>query len=364
MDSIVELFIGVATGGSKLIDPLYAPSVMARRRSKNRTRSLQPAVMRINYRIPANATAVYADLFQSLSQVNRRFMRQGYNLAIANVRITTLAAALPTAPTTAYVNTLPHTWATANSWMKSFSLWKKQQDEALENSDSEETAARFRDFKIYADLDHVAAGTAANLQPWTLGPGVTGVLSAGLITTSNALPSEEWMHSEIVVPNDGAPGNTLQYSLHMVGGDIGAPTYSKGMIQGYADSRSTPQSPDPVGPTISASWMQEMFDVGNDNLLVTNNAQDRNNELPYDQDDYPGGDTNMVELECQGYVNNMSTVGVTTFNTGPFTAPCGLLRFDFNGQTTEHTAGAYNIVTVELVPGNHRGYLAETMEEF
>jgi len=341
---------------------------MARRSFKNKTRSLPPAVMRINYRIPANATAVYADLFQSLSQVNRRFMRQGYNLAIANVRITTLAAALPTAPVTAYVNSLPHTWSTANSWVKAFSAWKRQQDEAIEDSGSESSVSAFRDFKIHADSDHVATGFSNNLQPWTLGPGVTGVMTGGLITTSNVLPSEDWDSSQIVIPNaaadaSGTVNQPVEYELHMVGASTAS---SRGLIEGYQASRSYPQSPDPVTPVIGAwdNWMGNMFDVGGDHSDVVDNATDRNDELPYDQTEYPGGPANFVELECQGYVNNMSTVGVTTFNTGPFTAPCGLLRFDFNGQTTEHTAGAYNIVTVELVPGKHRGYLAETMEEF
>jgi len=335
---------------------------MARRKSNKKARALQPAVMRINYRIPANSTAVFADLFQTLSGANRRFMRQGQNLAIANVRITTLPAAAPTAPVTAYVNSLPHTWSVANSWMKSFSLWKRQQDEALADSTSGDVAARFRDFKIYADADHVTAGFAQNLQAWTLGPGVGGVLSAGLITTSSLLPPEDWDATSIVIPNDGAPGVTNEYYLHMVGNDLGAT--SKGMIKGYALSRAVPTSPDPVAPNIVNSYLQEMFDVGNDNELVTESAQYENNELPYDQFTYPGDDGNMDELECQGYVHNASTVGVSTFNTGPFTAPCGLLRFDFAAQAAESPSGAYNIVTVELVPGPSRGYLLESMEEF
>ena len=55
---------------------------------------------------------------------------------------------------------------------------------------------------------------------------------------------------------------------------------------------------------------------------------------------------------------------VTKFNTGPFTAPCGLIRLDFRDQSAVGDVGTFNIVTVELVPGNHRGYLCESMEEF
>jgi len=349
--------LGCATGGSKLIDPLYTHRGMARRKSKART--LQPAVMKMNFVVPQGTQTSYISISHSVSRLNRRFYRQGLNWAVANVTVTQLPAAATGSGSTAYVNTIPHTWSVANAWMKSFSLWKKQQDEALENSDSIETAARFRDFKISMEDGHTV-GT--DLSPVSIGPGRTfGPFQTGLLAGQQIDPSEEWMSSEIVVPNDGAPGNVNQYNLHMVGVDV--PT-SKGMIQGYADSRDVPQSPDPAGPLVSASWMQEMFDVGNDNLLVANNAQDRNNELPYDQDAYPGGSTNFIELECQGYSLNRSTIGLNTFKTGPFTAPCGLIRLDFLDDTIIEGSTNQNVITVELVPGNHRGYLAETMEEF
>jgi hypothetical protein len=141
---------------------------------------------------------------------------------------------------------------------------------------------------------------------------------------------------------------------------------SRGIIDGYEHSRAYPQSPDPASPAIdnTANWMRLMFDVGNDSSEITENATERNNELPYPQADYPGSQNNMNQLETQGYVLNASTVGVTTFNTGPFTAPCGLIRLDFQTQSSEGDVGTFNVITVELVPGSHRGYLCETMEEF
>ena len=176
--------------------------------------------------------------------------------------------------------------------------------------------------------------------------------------------SEQWLSSEIVIPNDGAPGVTNQYTMHMVGPDVNGVGGSKGVINGYATSRAYPQSPDPVSPTVSNSWLLEMRDVGDDSTEVMDNAEFRNNELPYDQDEYPGGATNFVQLETQGYNWNQSTTGINTFNTGPFTAPCGLIRIDFLFQTPVPGSNGDNIIEVCLVPGNHRGYLAETMEEF
>lgn len=332
---------------------------MARRKSKART--LQPAVMKLNFRVPANSLRQYIDISECLSRVNRRFYRQGMNWAVANVRMSVLPAAAG-APTVAYVNSLPHTWSTANSWVKAYNAWKSQQDDAIAAMGGQSGVGAFRDFKIFADSDHVAQTFANNLDPYTLGPGtIAGPPPAGLQTGTTILPAEEWLHSQVVIPNDGAPGVTGEYSLHMVGASA---ANSKGIINGYEFSRSYPQSPDPATPQMSTSWLNRMHDVGDDNNEIIDNAEDRNDELPYDQNAYPGGGSNFDQLECQGYVLNTSTVGVSTFNTGPFTAPCGLIRLDFNGQTASNEMGYYNIVTIELVPGKHRGYLAETMEAF
>jgi len=335
---------------------------MAKRSFNKKARALAPAVMKLHFVVPVTGTGSstsYISISNAVSRLNRRFYRQGLNWAIANVKVSQLQGTAAASGSTCYVNTIPHTWTTANAWMKSFSLWKKQQDDALMASDSMETAARFRDFKIRMEFSH---DLATNLSPVSVGPGrVVGPFQTGLISSSPVQLSPEWIQSQIVVPNDGAPGVTNEYSLHMVGPDV---TTSKGMIQGYSDSRDRPHSPDPDAPIISLGWMQEMFDVGGDSTDVTDNAQFRNNELPYNQDAYPGGSTNFVELETQGYNWNQSTVGINTFHTGPFTAPCGLIRIDFLNQAELAGSTNQNLITVELVPGNHRGYLCETMEEF
>lgn len=333
---------------------------MAKRKYNQKARALQPAVMKMNFVVATNAASQYISLSHCASRLNRRFYRQGLNWAVANVKVTTLPALNSALGSVCYVNSIPHTWSVANAWLKTMKLWKKQQDEALASSDSLETAARWRDFKISMDNQHVV-GT--DLDPVTLGPGtVVGPFPTHVAFNSDLSISEEWLSSEIVLPNDGGPGVAGQYRLHMVGADVGGPTNSKGMIQGYADSRATPTSPDPTGPVISGSFLAEMFDDGSTLDEVAVNAQNRNDELPYDQDAYPGGSTNMVQLETQGFNLNQSTIGRNTYNTGPFTAPCGLIRLDFAGQDPANTE--FNVITVELVPGSHRGYLCETMEDF
>jgi len=336
---------------------------MARRKTK--TRSLQPAVMKLHFAVPVpegGTSTSYIDISQCVSRLNRRFYRQGLNWAIGNVKVTQQPGSTLPGGGTAYVSTIPHSWTVANSWVKAYHAWKTQQDEAVDAAGAESAVARFRDFKVSMESGHVVG---SGLSPVNMGPGrLLGPFQTGLITNGAVDASEEWIGSQIAIPNDGAPGVTNEYTLHMVGELDSALGNSKGIIEGYALSRSYPQSPDPIAPGVSAGWMAEMIDVGDDSGLVVSNAEYNNNELPYDQNEYPGGEINFIQLETQGYSWNQSTVGINTWNTGPFTAPCGLIRVDFMYQTAVPGSSANNIVTIDLVPGNHRGYLCESMEEF
>jgi len=336
---------------------------MARRKSK--VRSLPPAPMKLFFGVPVTeggSSTSYISISHALSRLNRRFYRQGYNYAVANVKITQYPSKPAASGSTCYVNTIPHTWPSANGWLKAYHAWKDQQDSALEEAGAESVVARFRDFKVSMESGHVVG---ADLTPGTMGPGRTvGPFLPGPLSGGAVAASEEWIGSQIAIPNDGAPGVTNEYTLHMVGELDSAIGNSKGIIQGYALSRSYPQSPDPVAPGVSAGWMAEMIDVGDDSGLVITNAEYNNNELPYDQDDYPGGENNNIQLETQGFNWNQSTVGINTWSTGPFTAPCGLIRVDFLFQEQIAGDNNSNIIEVTLVPGRYKGYLAETMEEF
>jgi hypothetical protein len=106
-----------------------------------------------------------------------------------------------------------------------------------------------------------------------------------------------------------------------------------------------------------------MFDVGNDNSDVLQNVSTRNDELPYPQDDYPGGQTQLSGLQIHDTVNiypSNSTpgtiVGTQRIKGGNF--PCGLIAIDW--ASTENKGLS---ILIDLVPGNHRGYLCEPMTE-
>ncbi len=327
-------------------------SLMARRTSTK----IQPAEMTLltaTTTVNAGASAEFTiDLSQCASLLNRRFYRQGLNWAVGGFKIITQSGVSGNVS----VSKLPNTWVTSNAWEKAFRAWNKQQMEAIEDAGAESAVARFRDFKVFADVQHVNDGIVNNLLPYDGSRPIAQQFAVG-----------EWEHSIIVVPNllsdgSGSTVNPAEYSLHMVGDNKPAGVASRGIIEGYADSRAYPQSPDPVSPDIADAdnWLRAMFNVGNDNEEITENATDRNDNLPYPQVNYPGGEVQAPGLMLHDLngITGTTIGGITRLKGGNF--PCGLIRVAFDN--TGDTSGNLTLL-VDLVPGNHRGYLAEPMTE-
>ena len=286
----------------------------------------------------------YIDLSQCASLANRRFYRQGLNWAVAGFKLVSAADVRALSS----ISKIPNTWVASNAWEKAFRAWNKQQMDTVDEAGAQSALARFRDFKVYADVDHVAAGFGANLLPFAHSPG-------------------EWQASQIVVPNivtdaGGSQTDPREYTLHMVGINNNAAGLSRGIIEGYADSRAYPQSPDPVSPSLgsSANWLRDMFDVGNDNVEIIQNATDRNDNLPYPQVDYPGGETQAAALQQHDreFISATTIGGTTRLKGGNF--PCGLIKIAIVNLSTEEISPQ---LYLDLVPGHHRGYLAEAMTE-
>ncbi len=302
---------------------------------------IEPAVQTMVFNVAESTAAQFLDLSAAASVCNRRFYRQGLNWAVAGF---TIIAPTDTSGEIT-VSKLPNTWVVSNAWEKGFRAWRRQQEEALEDGDQQSVKARFNDFKIYADEDHVGTATPHFLLPRDAG--------------GNPFDApDEWLHSEVVVPNDaGAPGATVEYVLKMMGGDSIA-TNCKSLIKAYADSRSVPQSPDPSTPgTASVGLYTSMFNTGNNSSEVVANAEFRNDELPYNQDQYPGSALNAPDLELVNRIilNTSSTVpGKYTLAGSNF--PCGLVKI-------KNEANNSFDLLVHLVPGTHRGYMAESMME-
>ena len=306
---------------------------MAKRRSAGK---IQPAPLELGFEIPSGSS--YIDLSQCASLINRRFYRQGLNWAVAGFKLYSSSGVVGQLE----IQKIPQTWVASNAWEKCFRAWKRQQDEALADGNNESIRAAFNDFKIHMDADHITAGFGANLIPVTY-----------------SLLNSEWESSQIVIPNFGAPGVNYEPYFHMVGDDVPGIGGSLGMIKAYANSRSVPQSPDPSVPAnvlSNENFLNMMFDVGDNNEDVMDNLQ-KNNDLPYDQIDYPGADVqspilhpfDLMKISATS-IGSISSISGTNF-------PCGLIKIVSSADTGSFT------LQVSLVPGPNRGYLTQPMTE-
>lgn len=339
--------------------------VMAKRKYSSKSK-IEPAVQTIVLSTPtvaAGATGNFTvDLSQVASLVNRRFYRQGINWAVAGIKILT--------QTNGYVSVskLPNTWVLSNAWEKSMRTWIKMNREAL--AESESVRPKFLDFKIYADDIHHQAGFGANLLPFA----PTGVAAPG-----------EWEPSKVVIPNTANPGFSTEREILATGANfpgLGASGFNAvSMIEGYAASRGLPNILDPNTPDDAASvdgpnpanWMQAIFNEGtNQDEQIIEDMVSENNVAPYPFENgpivgggtygdtqYPGGANQLQGLQYHDQSSiTPSTIGGHTFLKGG-NFPCGLMRFTWNpSDTTANLA-----IQIDLVPGNHRGYLCEPMTE-
>ncbi len=298
--------------------------------------------MTMSFTLPSGAATSTIDLSQVASIMNRRFYRQGINWAVAGFKIISPAGATGALS----VAQLPNTWVMSNAWEKTFRAWERQQDDVLDDGVQESVKARYNDFKIFADVDHHTAGFAGNLLP--------------IDFTGAPFAAGEWEASQIVIPNFGGAGINFEPFLTAVGANVGGAGGSYSLIDLYENSRSTPQSPDPAVPGAVLSTdniLNLMFDVGDNNTDVLTNVVGKNDDLPYVQNDYPGGTAQAPTLQYHdsALISGTTIGGVTSLKGGNF--PCGLIRVSSNIDQ------ANTLFVVNLIPGEHRGYLCEPMTE-
>jgi hypothetical protein len=370
--------------GGRVIDCHPCPHIMARR-NNNGMQKLQPSVLTMAFPLPIGAAVSYIDLSQCASVLNRRFYRQGLNWGVAGFRI--ISAAGITGELS--ISKLPNTWVMSGAWHKSFATWMKMNREALEDSPS--VRPRFLDFKVYADTTHHQAGFVANLNPIS-GLGIQSTLG-------------EWSPSKVYVPiastlTPGAGVPDMQdYELIATGANFPGPSAVTGLdavslIEGYAASRGLPNVLDPNVPDDAAdtagldpeNWMSAIFNEGEttsheviEDMITENNiapypfegGNDPNQflptglpnpnwNLPFPDTMYPGGANQLsgMEYHDSGYITGTTIGGTTSMRGTNF--PCGLIRI--NSKIFADPAGTA-ILQIHLLPGTHRGYLAESMQD-
>jgi hypothetical protein len=346
---------------------------MARRRSrKARAVKLQPAVKTLLFQLDGaegSPYEYYIDLSQCASLVNRRFYRQGLNWAVSSIKMFTSANAVASV----MIEKLPETWVMSNSWEKGFRAWQRMNNEALEESES--VKPRFLDFKIYADAEHHRRGFAGNLLPLSnpqvpAGPPTLAVATAG-----------EWESSKFIIPKTDGTDDVFHREVLAVGSNYpgaGASTLDAvSLIEGYAASRGLPDIKDPNAPDDAGSvagntpqnWLQATFNEGTDQAdAVLEDMIGENNQAPYPFENdgvhvdtmYPGGANQLNGLQIHDFEGiSGTTIGnATHFDGGMF--PCGLIKISMEASQGNPVSAAFQI---NLVPGTHRGYLAEPMTE-
>jgi len=338
---------------------------MAKRKYSKRSK-IEPAVTNITVSLETGRN--YIDLSQVASLVNRRFYRQGINWAVAGFKIYK-----PT-PTEAgasgiVISKLPNTWIMANSWTKSFKTWTRMNREAL--SETSSVRPKFLDFKVYMTEDHHSAGFGANVLPQT--------------TDGSIADPGEWEASKIYIPDTTTPGTVDTREMIAIGANFpgaGASGFNAvSLIEGYAASRGLPNVLDPNAPADADSasgiapqnWMVALFNDGTtQDTAVLEDMIDENNTAPYpfengpiqgavapaplDYTDtqYPGGanQLNGLELVDTAYFNAGTNANTLRLKGDNF--PCGLI---------EVIASEPCGMIIDLIPGNHRGYMCEPMLE-
>lgn len=310
---------------------------------------------------PGTTSSHYVDLSQIASVVNRRMYRQGLNWAVSGFKILTAGGSGAVT-----VSKLPNTWVMANAWQKGFENWRERIKEAFGSGTLEEseTKGRFLDFKIYADAFHHQNGLNLNLLPRDRGQNQPslGEYKMAKITLENAAGGS--VQHEIVAVGANYPGVSAVTAFNAVS-----------LIEGYAASRRLPNIRDPNTPgdlddtagTLAENWMRGMHTgTGNgDENIIRDVAGYDLPPYPFENDGtnfdtmYPGGANQLQELAIHDVVGYSGTsIGGQAFAKGG-NFPCGLIRLD---HTVATESIAHNmVIQIDMVPGNHRGYLAEPM---
>jgi hypothetical protein len=331
---------------------------MAKRKYSSKSK-IEPAVLTLPFVLPDGAATSTIDLSQVASLINRRFYRQGINWAVAGFKVISPGNATGSLS----IAQLPNTWVMSNAWEKGMRTWTKMNRQALAESPS--VRPKFLDFKIYADQDHHTAGYGSNLLP---------IDFAGVPATVG-----EWQPSKFVVPDTTSPaGGVNNFEIIATGasypGGGASGLNAVSLIEGYANSRGLPYTDDPNvpddvadanGPT-PENWLTAIFNEGtNQDDQVLDDMRTENDQAPYPFENdginldtmYPGGANQLATMQYHdsAIISATTIGGITTLKGGNF--PCGLIRI----ASVIDTPGT--ILQVNLVPGNHRGYLCESMTE-
>lgn len=299
---------------------------------------MEPAQRVLSYVVPAGES--YIDIAEGLSKCNRKMFRQGMQYGISKIEYAYNgdSNAIATQQLTAY--TAGDTWVVMNAWKKAQAHWLAQQ-RRTRRLVGQSAKPTWEDFKVYLDDAHRA-----------------GTIVHPIAGDGAAVGPGEWVYSKMVFDD---AGTTREPTVHLIGGDVGST--DRGLILAYEQSRATVQENDPDLPAEYSSnlyaTMADDIDLVADE--VADNMEDDNDSPPYDQNDYPGNNTNsdrpwIMETQC-------SSVALPNATLDGFVAQCGLILFNNVARDSAgNAASAPSIaLSVYVAPGGYKGVAAIPM---
>ncbi len=320
----------------------------------------QPMINVLNYNFDAENAFEYSDgtkggfinLPKSLTETNRVLYRAARRYAVAGVQVIGNDGA------TFAILTAPDNYVTKNACKKAFHMWDKMQKAATDESGMSASKARFRDFKVFLNPAH-RSNVATEMRP-------VNDFNSGISPSQG-----EWEMSELIYPSDDPDAQPQTDAfMHICGphvnnnGSTQGPTaefdpynvLSVGLIQAYRQSRRVVPEPSPgVGGVVTKNPYGELFDYGDVNEDILDDALFDNDRTPYSDTDYVG-DANWGTAGLQNSGELRIQTAQTVNVTGGFIAPFGLI-----GIRTNQDSGIMRI-KVMLVPADNKyGVLSEAI---
>lgn len=332
---------------------------VAKRKSRSSAK-IEPLQTSLRFRMtPGNtgSALAYVDSFKSLSQVNRKLIRQGHQLAVGSVEFGYFADPNAVSVVELRALTAGNTWIVHNAYTKGFALWNEMQQLVLKDNPS--VKGTWRDYKVQLETNQTTGNTLAALD----GDG-------NPYTGTGSSPNGEWSYSTYVMPQhdvDPATGQPLaaqEFTAVLVGDD--SPT-KKSLVKAYADSRATVQFTDPNVPAdFSDSFFNLLTDSGSQEPELADVIEGENDQPPYDYDDYPGADVIAPAAILQSF--GVASVGHPKGTLPGFMAECGLIKFEMRARDQDgvEITNLGSVISelrikVNYVPGTNRGLMMDKM---